>query len=120
MFQEGTPSKPNAWKHCCFDHDLRFWFGGSEAQRDLADKRLRSCVVKSGHSFIARGMYYAVRAGRYSPIKNKFKWGWGWKPFQGYKKLTLEQRKIVKEKVQTLNLEPVYIKEFLSFYNLDN
>ena len=118
MFQDGTPSNPNAWKQCCFDHDLRFWFGGSEVQRDLADTRLKSCVEKTGHSFIARAMYYSVRAGRYSPVKNKYQWGWGWKPFEGYKSLTSEQKKLVKTKIQAMDLDPIYLKEFIAFYNL--
>lgn len=118
MFEDGTPSKPMVWKQCCYDHDLRFWFGGSETQRDLADLRLKSCVENTGHQHIAKLMYYAVRAGRYSPVQHKLRWGWGWKPFIGYKDLSLEQKMTVKKKLNQLKLEPAYLKEFLNFYNL--
>lgn len=118
MFEDGTTEKPRPWRQCCVDHDLRFWFGGNEVQRDLADLRLKSCVEKTGHNFIAKAMYYAVRAGKYSPVKNKFKWGWGWKPFIGYKDLTSAQKIIVKTKLAELKLDPAYLKEFINFYNL--
>ena len=118
MFQEGTPSNPSAWKHCCLDHDLRFWFGGTKKERYLTDIRLRNCVAATGHGYIASAMYYAVRVGKYSPIKNKYKWGWGWKPFIGYKELTQEQQNIAKEEILKLELDPNYIKEFLEFYEL--
>lgn len=118
MFEEGTPSKPDAWKQCCYEHDLRFWFGGSGSQRDLADLRLKSCVEKTGHSYIAKAMYYAVRAGKYSPVKHKYKWGWGWTPYKEYESLTSDQKKVVRKKLGKLNIDPKMLKEFLNFYNL--
>lgn len=118
MFPDGTKTKADAWKHCCFDHDLRFWFGGSRAQRDLADIRLRSCVEKSGHDIIARAMYYGVRVGRYSPIKNKYKWGWGWIPFKSYTNLDRQQKDLVKARIREMDLDQKYVEEFFKFYNL--
>ena len=118
MFSEGTSESPNAWKQCCFDHDLRFWFGGSEDQRDLADTRLRDCVEQTGHPKIAKAMYYGVRAGKHSPIKNKYQWGWGWDPFEGYKPLDDQQKETVRKSLGKLDLSDEYLKKFKEIYNL--
>ena len=118
MFVDGTKDKPEAFKQCCFDHDLRFWFGGSEVQRDLADSKLKECVEKTGHTLIAKMMYYAVRAGKHSPIKNQYQWGWGWTPFEGYKPLSKDQKKVVSDSLDGMSLESDYLKEFKAYYGL--
>jgi hypothetical protein len=78
-FVEGTLKHPQQWAHCCYEHDLRFWAGGSEAGRDRADLALRECVRATGAKLIAELMYRAVRLGKQIPAKNPDqRWGNGW------------------------------------------
>ena len=118
MFIDGTGSDPNAWRHCCFNHDLRYWFGGSKSDRVKADKKLRSCVRESGHGHFARLMYLAIRVGRFSPIKNEQKWGWGWTTYFGYQDLTMNQMSTVVNELDRLGLPEEDVREFKRFYNL--
>ena len=119
MFFDGTGSRPQAWKHCCFNHDLRYWFGGSKQNRVKTDQKLRSCVQESGHGHIARVMYLAIRVGRYSPVKNAQKWGWGWSTYLGYKELTRDQVNTAVSELDKLELPQDEITEFKRFYNLE-
>lgn len=78
-YPEGTREQPDLWKHCCLIHDMYFWAGGSKKDRDVADLDLKSCIEETGAFKVAQLMYYAVRAGSYSPVKYpKRKWNNGW------------------------------------------
>lgn len=118
MFVEGTMSEPNAWKHCCVDHDLRYWLGGQKEESLKADMRLKKCVTDSGHPNYARLMFSAIRLGRYSPIKNKYKWGWGWNHEQGYTPFSREEILVINKNLDELNFDPLYLADFKRFYNL--
>jgi hypothetical protein len=76
MFKEGTNEEPNLWKHCCIKHDLAYWVAGSKNDMKRADSEIKNCVEKSGKPFIAKLMYSGIKLGHFSPIKNKYKWGW--------------------------------------------
>lgn len=78
LFVDGTPKRPGLWTHCCEEHDLRYWFGGSQADMDKTDLRLQACVKEVAGSTWARIIYTGVRAGHNSPVKNKTQWSWGW------------------------------------------
>jgi hypothetical protein len=78
MFVDGTPSKPGLWKHCCVEHDMRYWFAGDQKDMDKTDLRLKACVKEVAGSTWAELIYTGVRAGHNSPVKNKTHWGWGW------------------------------------------
>jgi hypothetical protein len=79
MFPEGTRSNPKQWEHCCVEHDLFYWAGGTSAERDLADQGLKNCVAATGAHRIALLMYTGVRAGHHSPIHlSKEGWGNAW------------------------------------------
>ncbi len=116
-FPEGTIASPNLWKHCCYDHDLRYWFGGSQKDMDLSDERLRQCVSLVGGSFVANLMYYGIRAGHSSPVKNKYKWGWGFGDRE-IKPLTSAEKLIINQALDGLDLDPKYLQEFKTFYQL--
>ncbi len=92
-YAEGTHEQPNLWKQCCIEHDLYFWAGGSQADRNQTDLRLKSCIEKTGATFQANLMYLGVRIGGMSPIKFKGKqWGNAWGEGRShYQKLTLEE-----------------------------
>lgn len=78
MFVDGPLKQPKLWLHCCEEHDMRYWFGGSIADMDQTDLRLKACVKKVAGSGWAEIIYRGVRAGHSSPIKNKTHWSWGW------------------------------------------
>lgn len=99
-YPEGTREEPELWKHCCLLHDLYFWAGGTRRDRDVADLELRSCIEETGAHHHARLMYYAVRAGSYSPIKYpKYQWSNGWKDGRGMIPLTSEDIDLIEEKI---------------------
>lgn len=117
-FSEGTIFRPNLWKSCCFDHDLRYWFGGSKGEENKADLVLKQCVAQKAGSFYSNIMYYAVRTGHYSPIKHRLKWGWGYASRDPYKKLTQEEKIHIWDELNKLDLDPQYLEKFNSTYNL--
>ncbi len=85
MFPEGTFSNSKQWEHCCTEHDLFFWAGGTKDERDLADLGLRDCVIETGARRIGRLMYAGVRAGYRSPIRlGKEGWGNAWQGSRVY------------------------------------
>lgn len=92
MAPEGTLNRPNLFRPCCIAHDLRFWGGGTEAERDHADLELRACIRKVGGPGWATIFYNAVRAGRLSPwtIESK-RWGNAWYELDGYRSLNAEE-----------------------------
>lgn len=90
-YPEGTKEEPDLWKHCCLMHDMFFWAGGNKHDRNDSDIELKSCIEKTGAVEQARIMYFAVRAGSYSPIKYpKKRWNHGWRTRPEFQKLTPE------------------------------
>jgi len=91
-YVEGTREQPNLWKHCCEEHDLYFWAGGSLEDRKTSDLRLKSCVEKTGARTQAVLIYTAVSIGGSSPIRFKTKqWGHAWEGRQRYVSLTEDE-----------------------------
>lgn len=113
LFIDGTPKAPGLWRNCCVEHDLRYWFGGSQEDMDATDLTLKSCVSKVAGPTWANLIYTGVRTGHHSPIKNKTQWNWGWVKKREYKKLTNQEIDIVKEELQKLNLPEVDMADFL-------
>lgn len=90
-YPEGPRHNPDQWKHCCLIHDMYFWAGGNKTDRFKADLEMKSCIEETGAYNQAKVMYYAVRAGSYSPIKYpKRKWNNGWSDRLEFQTLTSE------------------------------
>lgn len=52
------------WCSCCFEHDVAYWRGGTQAEREAADLVLRECIdAKTGNETLASVMYEGVRFG---------------------------------------------------------
>lgn len=101
-YAEGTNENPEQWKHCCLIHDMYFWAGGNKQDRYDSDLELRTCIEKTGAFKQARLMYYAVRAGSYSPIKYpKRKWNNGWSERPGYYSLSVEDIYLIENELQS-------------------
>lgn len=86
---EGTRKNSNLWLHCCFDHDIAYWLGGSRAAREKADLQFSSCVKKT-NNLAATIMYIGVRNLGGPKMDTPYKWGYGWSYERGY--LTLNRR----------------------------
>jgi hypothetical protein len=67
------------WRDCCVSHDKSYWQGGTQEERLEADKKLKECVSKHGHPYIASFMYMMVRIGGSSkmPFSSYLPWRWG-------------------------------------------
>lgn len=101
-FPEGTKDHPDLWAHCCLEHDLYFWAGGTKVDRDEADLGLRACVEATGEIHIARLMYLGVTLGQLSPVKFETrKWGNGWGEERKYEALTPHEILLIEDQVTT-------------------
>ncbi len=97
-FPEGTKEEPMLWAHCCLEHDLYFWAGGTKEERDEVDLNLKACVEETGQEHIAKLMYLGVTLGQLSPIKFETrKWGNAWGEERKYESLTKEEIVSIKE-----------------------
>lgn len=113
LFVDGTLKKPGLWKHCCVEHDLRYWFGGDKADMDLTDLRLKSCVQEVAGASWASLIYNGVRAGHNSPVKAKTHWSWGWTVERPDSKLSREESLYVIEELRRLPMDALLIEKFI-------
>lgn len=113
LFVDGTSSKPNLWKHCCISHDLRYWFGGTKEDMDTEDLRLKLCVEKAAGPRWAGLIYYGVRMGHYSPIKNKYQWAWGWSPKRSYQKSSQTEIDYLIAELKGMHVSEVEMASFI-------
>jgi hypothetical protein len=116
MFMDGPVGKPNLWKHCCFEHDLRYWFGGSDQQMKQTDLFLKACVKDAADGFWAGLIYNGVVAGHSSPVKSKYHWSWAWEPKREEKELSVSEKIYVESELAKLGLDPKYLQEFIKKY----
>lgn len=114
MYPDGTSDHPTLWKHCCFEHDLRYWVGGSKTEQKIADLRLKQCVSRVAGEFQGKLMYTGIRLGHLSPIKSKWHWNWGWR--QGRKNfapLSEKETEVALIELRQLDLPTEYIENFI-------
>lgn len=89
LYVEGTRAQPNLWRHCCLEHDLYCWAGGSLDDKNVSDLKLKACVQMTGARTQAILIYAAVVIGGHSPIHIKSKqWGNTWENRPRYLSLT--------------------------------
>jgi len=96
-FPDGTPAQNTLWLSCCRAHDYSYWQGGNYQQRVDADEALRNCVAETGQPAIAKLMLAGVRVGGTPFLPTTFRWGYGWAYPRGYKALTEEELKQIKQ-----------------------
>lgn len=95
LFPDSSLITKDVWCSCCFEHDLEYWRGGTYAQREAADSRLKDCVAeKTGNKALARLMYEGVRIGGSPYFYNWYRWGYGWSYDRKYQALTPEEHKL--------------------------
>jgi hypothetical protein len=99
LFPDGTIGDRAKWCECCFQHDIAYWRGGAEQERKTADEALRACVFeRTGDEALAETMYLGVRAAGHPVFPTWYRWGYGWKFGRGYKPLTEQEQRQVREK----------------------
>jgi len=69
----------------CFFHDLKYWVGGSDTERLIADAELLIDIAKLGLPRMARIMFAGVQVGGGEAWRQMYSWGFG---HQKYKKQT--------------------------------
>ena len=80
------------WKQCCYEHDKRYWRGGTYAERRAADRALQSCVDEVQDPALAFMMYEGVRVGGSPYWPSSYRWGYGWPYGRGYHALSAEEQ----------------------------
>ncbi|MDD4974088.1 MAG: hypothetical protein PHY93_07035 [Bacteriovorax sp.] len=113
MFIDGTPSKPGLWKHCCVEHDMRYWFGGDQKDMDKTDLRLKACVKEVAGAMWAELIYTGVRVGHSSPVKNKTHWAWGWTIERANAPLSSMESDYIIEEVRHLPYDQDLLEKFI-------
>ena len=80
-----------AWKSCCVRHDISYWIGGTQAQKETADRQLHRCMSDKGYSRIAGIYLRAVMAFGLPKLRTSFRWGFGWNYERPYSPLKAEE-----------------------------
>lgn len=89
LFPDGTLQNRALWCDCCFQHDLAYWRGGSEVQREEADLALRVCVLeRTGNATLAAVMFDGVRVGGSPVFPTWYRWAYGWNYGRAYQTLS--------------------------------
>ena len=100
LFFDRSPFSGKDWLECCHKHDLAYWRGGTEEERKRADNELKECVYgKTQDANLAELMYHGVRVGGSAYFPTWYRWGYGWTYSRGYKPLSPEEEKLVREKI---------------------
>ena len=89
------------YRHCCVEHDLTYFKGGTGRERLKADNKLFRCVKNTKgwwHKLIAPVMWAGVRVGGVSFLPTPFRWGFGRSKKPTRCKQKSDQSKVVKLK----------------------
>jgi hypothetical protein len=91
LISNGTRREPNKWHHCCYQHDLAYWAGGTYTERRNADLALLSCMRAAGEPLLGFLAYLGVRVGGTALFPDPYRWAYGWTGVRGYWALTPEE-----------------------------
>jgi hypothetical protein len=76
---DGCTLSPN-WNvfHCCVEHDMDYWCGGTKEERKNSDFIFRQCVQEQSDT---ASLFYwiGVRVGGISYLPTPWRWGYGHK-----------------------------------------
>ena len=102
LFIDGNQHNRHQWSHCCIEHDLAYWQGGSHQQKRQADQQLKNCVAQTGNLGIAEIMHLGVNLGGSPYFPTWYRWGYGWPYNRGFKVLSPQDMQQVKLRLQQL------------------
>lgn len=97
------------WVHCCIEHDIQYWAGGTKEEKLASDNQLRSCIAQQGHPDIAEIFFQSVRTFGSPWLQTTYRWGYGWNKIRGYSPLT-EAERAISEKFYGPELKMLYQK----------
>ena len=101
LFPDSSLITHKDWCDCCFQHDLAYWRGGTQQQRENADLVLKQCVLdKSGDPILADVMFNGVRFGGSPYFYNWYRWGYGWSYTRKYEALTQQENALADKLMQ--------------------
>lgn len=101
LFPDRSLISNEDWCHCCFEHDLLYWQGGTAAERRKADAVFKDCIQKqTGSAALDRLMHAGVRFGGSPYFYTWYRWGYGWTYERKYAPLSEEERAQVAEKLK--------------------
>ena len=104
VFPDGTVKQQSLWVNCCIRHDLAYWKGGNNEDRQVADQALSSCVAEVGEPAIAQIMLAGVRVGGSPYFPTWYRWGYGWSYPRGYQSLSGEEKQQVRERIRLFKI----------------
>lgn len=115
VFPDGTTEQNALWIECCIRHDFAYWQGGTALDREQADSALQQCVADLGKKDISSLMHFGVRMGGSPFYPTWYRWGYGWPYLRGYKALTQdEQRQVREQLLQLRSLVDEFIEQSTS------
>jgi len=101
LFPDRSLALKKEWCGCCFEHDIAYWKGGTEAQRLSADVALKNCILeKTGEEALAETVFNGVRLGGSPYFYNWYRWGYGWSFDRKYAPLTAEEEAAAERKLE--------------------
>ena len=103
-FPDGTIEHHSIWAHCCIQHDIAYWQGGTYDDRLKVDQALEQCVAKVGEPEVAKLMLAGVRVGGSPYFPTSYRWGYGWPYPRGYKALTDDEKLEVVRRLNSLEI----------------
>ena len=68
----------DGWTGCCLAHDMAYWCGGTDAEREEADAALAACVSKTGSAGMGDTVAFGSRVGGAYWLPTPWRWGYGW------------------------------------------
>jgi hypothetical protein len=100
LFPDRSLISNKDWCNCCLEHDIAYWQGGTKEQRLEADQKLRDCVLaQTNDPVLSEAMYQGVRIGGSPWFYNWYRWGYGWSYQRKYQALTIEEQRLVSDKL---------------------
>lgn len=115
LFAEGTVTDPLKWDHCCFEHDVHYWAGGSKERRLEADRQIRHCFREVGEVALAEVVYAAIRAGSLYPFPFRGQqWGNAWNRARNYRCLTADDLYLITEHIKQYDISASIQRRILS------
>jgi hypothetical protein len=114
LYPEGTRYRPELWKHCCLQHDLFFWAGGTRQDQLEDNYRFRDCVSKVSGYAHGKIVYLAITAAQYSPYKiPEKKYNNGWRSRSPYQRLSVQDIDRIEDHI--LNGDYAFIPDWMKF-----
>ncbi|MFG1482727.1 hypothetical protein ABMA79_11960 [Halobacteriovorax sp. HFRX-2_2] len=96
---QGTFNAPKLWQHCCVEHDVSYWMGGTLMEKIKADEELKQCVSDVFSSIFGKAMQVAVYIGGNPSFHTGYAWGYGWNHIRGYHDLSTQDKYEISKKM---------------------